>query len=100
MKRRPTVTPTSRRWLRQRPLQSPTAQAYTKQARTAEYDQSVAGQAISAYTDFMTLYPDDPRVARRPESQFLAADRAGARQLPNGTILREGKEMGRRAGLL
>ena len=39
------------------------AQAYTKQARTAEYDQSVAGQAISAYTDFMTLYPDDPRVA-------------------------------------
>jgi outer membrane protein assembly factor BamD len=39
------------------------AQAYTKEARTAEYDQSVAGQAISAYTDFMTLYPDDPRVA-------------------------------------
>jgi outer membrane protein assembly factor BamD len=39
------------------------AQAYTKQARTSEYDQSVAGQAISAYTDFMTLYPDDPRVA-------------------------------------
>jgi outer membrane protein assembly factor BamD (BamD/ComL family) len=39
------------------------AQAYTKQARTADYDQSVAGQAISAFTDFMTLYPDDPRVA-------------------------------------
>jgi outer membrane protein assembly factor BamD len=38
------------------------AQAYTKQARTADYDQSVAGQAISAFTDFMALYPDDPRV--------------------------------------
>jgi outer membrane protein assembly factor BamD len=38
------------------------AQAYTKQARTADYDQSVAGQAISAFTDFMTLYPEDPRV--------------------------------------
>ncbi len=39
------------------------AQAYTKQARKADYDQSVAGQAISAFTDFMALYPDDPRVA-------------------------------------
>jgi outer membrane protein assembly factor BamD len=42
------------------------AQAYTKQARKADYDQSVAGQAISAFTDFMTLYPDDYRV---PEAQ-------------------------------
>jgi outer membrane protein assembly factor BamD len=39
------------------------AQAYTKQARTADYDQSVAGQAISAFSDFMALYPEDPRVA-------------------------------------
>jgi outer membrane protein assembly factor BamD len=39
------------------------AQAYTKQARKADYDQSVAGQAISAFTDFMALYPDDARVA-------------------------------------
>ena len=39
------------------------AQAYTKQARTADYDQSVAGQAISAFTDFMALHPEDPRVA-------------------------------------
>ncbi len=38
------------------------AQAYTKQARKADYDQSIAGQAISAFTDFMALYPDDPRV--------------------------------------
>jgi outer membrane protein assembly factor BamD (BamD/ComL family) len=36
--------------------------AYNKQAQTAEYDQSTAGQAISTFTDFMTLYPNDPRV--------------------------------------
>jgi outer membrane protein assembly factor BamD len=39
------------------------ALAYNKQARKANYDQSVAGQAISAFTDFMALYPNDPRVA-------------------------------------
>lgn len=38
------------------------ALAYNKQAKTAEYDQSTAGQAITTFTDFMTLYPDDPRV--------------------------------------
>ena len=37
--------------------------AYYKQARKAEYDQGVAGQAISTFEDFMTLYPQDPRVA-------------------------------------
>ncbi len=42
------------------------AMAYLKQAKTAEYDQSVAGHAISTFTDFMTLYPQDPRV---PEAQ-------------------------------
>jgi outer membrane protein assembly factor BamD (BamD/ComL family) len=36
--------------------------AYEKQAQTAEYDQSTAGQAIATFTDFMTLYPDDSRV--------------------------------------
>jgi outer membrane protein assembly factor BamD len=46
------------------------AQAYTKQARKADYDQGVAAQAISAFTDFMALYPDDPRVA---ESQRVIA---------------------------
>jgi len=39
---------------------------YQKQAKTAEYDQSVAGQAIAQFTDFVTLYPDDRRV---PEAQ-------------------------------
>lgn len=38
--------------------------AYQKQAQTAEYDQSAAGQAIANFTDFMTLYPNDPRVTR------------------------------------
>ena len=36
--------------------------ATEKQAKTAEYDQSTAGQAIDLFTDFITLYPDDPRV--------------------------------------
>jgi outer membrane protein assembly factor BamD len=39
------------------------AQAYYKQAKTAEYDQSVAGKAIATYSDFLALYPDDPRAA-------------------------------------
>jgi outer membrane protein assembly factor BamD len=42
--------------------------AYQKQAETAEYDQSTAGQAIATFTDFMTLFPDDPRV---PEAQKI-----------------------------
>ncbi len=41
-------------------------EAYVKQAKTAEYDQSVAGKAISTFSDFMALYPQDPRV---PEAQ-------------------------------
>jgi len=39
------------------------ALAYNKQTRKADYDQSVAGQAIDAFNEFMSLYPDDPRVA-------------------------------------
>lgn len=42
--------------------------AYHKQAQTAEYDQSTAGQAISTFTDFMTLYPNDARV---PQAQKI-----------------------------
>ena len=41
-------------------------QAYQKQAKRAEYDQSVAGQAISTFSDFLTLHPNDKRV---PEAQ-------------------------------
>jgi outer membrane protein assembly factor BamD len=40
--------------------------AYQKQASTAEYDQGTAGQAIAAFTDFITLYPNDKRV---PDAQ-------------------------------
>ena len=44
------------------------ALAYQKQAQTAEYDQTVAGQAISTFNDFMTLYPNDERV---PQAQKI-----------------------------
>jgi outer membrane protein assembly factor BamD len=36
--------------------------AYQKQARTAAYDQSIAGDAISTFTDFITIFPNDNRV--------------------------------------
>jgi len=38
--------------------------AYGKQAKTAEYDQSTAGSAIATFSDFMAIYPNDPRVAQ------------------------------------
>jgi outer membrane protein assembly factor BamD (BamD/ComL family) len=40
--------------------------AYQKEARTADYDQSVSGKAIATFTDFIALYEDDPRV---PDAQ-------------------------------
>ena len=46
------------------------ALAYRKQALTAEYDQSTAGQAIATFTDFKTLYPGDKRVS---ESEQIIA---------------------------
>lgn len=36
--------------------------SYTKQAKRAEYDQSIASQAIATFTDFVALHPDDTRV--------------------------------------
>ena len=48
--------------------------AWEKQADTAEYDQGSAAQAIAAYTDFSTFYPDDPRV---PEVQKSMAKLKG-----------------------
>lgn len=45
--------------------------AYQKQAQKAEYDQNTAAQSIAAFTDFMTLYPDEPRV---PQAQKIIAD--------------------------
>ena len=37
--------------------------AYHKQAKQAEYDQGTAAKATSTFGDFMTLYPEDARVA-------------------------------------
>lgn len=39
------------------------AVAYAKQAATAEYDQSTAGKATAAFTDFISDFPDDARVS-------------------------------------
>jgi outer membrane protein assembly factor BamD (BamD/ComL family) len=39
-------------------------ETYNKQAKKAEYDQSVAAQAISTFTDFITLHPNDTRVSQ------------------------------------
>jgi len=38
-------------------------ETYFKQARKAEYDQSIAAQSIATFTDFTTLYPADGRVS-------------------------------------
>ena len=46
------------------------AKAYQKQAQTADYDQTAAGQSIAVFTDFMTLYPND---ARGDEAQKIIA---------------------------
>jgi outer membrane protein assembly factor BamD len=45
-----------------------TGVAWEKQADTAEYDQGAAAKAIASYTDFMTFYPDDKRVADAQKS--------------------------------
>lgn len=37
------------------------AEAYTRQAKTGEYDQSSATKAIEAFSTFSTLYPEDRR---------------------------------------
>jgi outer membrane protein assembly factor BamD len=38
-------------------------QAYTKQAKTAEYDQNSSTKAIEAFSSFMAMYPEDKRTA-------------------------------------
>ena len=44
--------------------------AYEKQAASGDRDQTTAGQAIQKFTDFMSLYPNDPRV---PQAQKIIA---------------------------
>ncbi len=41
---------------------------YQKQAAAAGYDQGTASQAIAAFTDFSTFYPDDPRVSQAQDA--------------------------------
>ena len=45
--------------------------AYQKQAKSAEYDQNSTTKAIATFTDFISLYPKEPRV---PEAQQIIAD--------------------------
>ena len=44
--------------------------ARQQEAQSAEYDQGAAGQAIAMFTDFIALYPNDPRV---PQAQKIIA---------------------------
>lgn len=37
--------------------------AYLKESLKAEYDQGTAGKAMATFTDFIALYPEDPRTA-------------------------------------
>lgn len=55
-------------------------QAYLKQARTAEYDQGAAVSAIATFTDFIALYPQDPRVeeARKTIAELRQEQARGA----------------------
>jgi outer membrane assembly lipoprotein YfiO len=58
-------------------------EAYYKQAKTAEYDQSVAGKAIATFSDFMALYPSDPRVteAQKTIDNLKAEQARGAMKI-------------------
>ncbi len=49
--------------------------AYNKQASSPDRDQGTAGQAIAKFTDFMALYPEDPRV---PQAQQIIGALKGA----------------------
>jgi len=59
--------------------------AFQKQAQTGEYDQHTAGQAIATFTDFMTLYPNDPRVR---EAQTIITSLKGEQARGNFKIAR------------
>jgi outer membrane protein assembly factor BamD (BamD/ComL family) len=54
--------------------------AYSRQAKKADYDQSVAGQAIATFGDFLTLYPTEARVpeAQKAIAQLKAEQARGA----------------------
>lgn len=51
--------------------------AYLKESKSAEYDQTVASRAISSFSDFATLHPDDPRVKdARARIEMLRTEQA------------------------
>jgi outer membrane protein assembly factor BamD (BamD/ComL family) len=59
--------------------------AYEKQAQTADRDQTTAEQAIAKFTDFMALYPSDPRV---PDAQRIIASLRSEQARGNFAIAR------------
>jgi outer membrane protein assembly factor BamD len=59
--------------------------AYQKEAQTPDRDNSAASQAIVRFTDFMGLYPDDPRV---PQAQKIIASLKGDQARGNYDIAR------------
>ena len=81
--RRPIAITTSPRWQSEAIFRS--GLAYQKEAQTPDRDQSSAGHAIARFTDFMTLYPDDPRV---PQAQKIIASLKGDQARGNFDIAR------------
>jgi outer membrane protein assembly factor BamD (BamD/ComL family) len=70
-----------------------------KEAKKAEYDQSVAGQAIANFMDFATLHPEDVR-ASEAQGKITALRTEQARGARNRSLLRTKAKMGRRSDLL
>jgi outer membrane protein assembly factor BamD len=70
---------------------------YAKQAMKSEYDQSMAGKAIAAFTDFGTLFPQDPRV---PEAQSKISTMRSEQALGSYKIARYYEKRHRWSGAL
>jgi outer membrane protein assembly factor BamD len=71
--------------------------AYLRQSKTAEYDQSAAARAVAAFMDFITLHPNDPRV---PEAQKLMGSIKTEQARGALGIARYYDKLGRRDGAL
>jgi outer membrane protein assembly factor BamD len=71
--------------------------AYNKQAKEAEYDQSIAGKAISTMTDFIALFPEDPRVS---QAQKIIENLRREQALGSYTIARYYEKRGHLNGAL
>ena len=51
--------------------------AYLRQSQTSEYDQNAANMAVATFMDFITLFPDDPRVPEaRKNIELLRTEQA------------------------